>query len=113
MQFWAVCIICLYVGIELFNWVTGLHWLADFSLPLSVVSGLSLAIASNSPTAANKAPLETTQSSSDLTGLSTEISDVEPSLAQSPPAQSPPPQKPPLNATEPSISFTIHKNVRP
>lgn len=95
MQFWAVSIVCLYVGVGLFNWVTGLHWLAEFSLPMSILGGVGLAIASNS-------------NSPELPAASPPTDSLD--------AAAPPPQavkaasKP---APEPSISFTIHKNVRP
>ena len=49
MQVWAIGIVCFYIALGLFNWVTGLHWLAEFSLPLSIMGGIGLAIASNLP----------------------------------------------------------------
>ncbi len=97
MRGWSVCLVGLYVGLQLFNWVTGLHWLTDFSLPLSILGGLGLAIASTPSSAAIKATLDpsanaTTPKASETTAQ-----------AQTPTAATP----------ESSISFTIHKNVRP
>ncbi|MEO0350428.1 MAG: hypothetical protein AAF282_10325 [Cyanobacteria bacterium P01_A01_bin.15] len=95
MRFGAVCIVCLFLGIELFNWVSGLHWLAEFSRPLAILGGLGLAIASH-PTSIPSSR----QSSETLPEPSPSPSEPSP-----PPAADPPP--------EPTISFTIHKNVRP
>ena len=95
MRFGAVCIVCLFLGIELFNWVSGLHWLAEFSRPLAILGGLGLAIASH-PT---PDPLSH-QSSEPLPKTNHAPIETAPS-----PAVEPPP--------EPTISFTIHKNVRP
>ena len=99
MQFWAVCFVGLYVGVQLFNWVTGLHWLADFSLPLSILGGLGLAIAS--------APATHTNQSASAT------SDRMPAPQTDPQSEPQPSEKPASPAPEASISFTIHKNVRP
>ncbi|ESA34278.1 hypothetical protein N836_17830 [Leptolyngbya sp. Heron Island J] len=100
MQFWAVCIVCFYVALALFNWVTGLHWLAEASLPLSILAGVGLAIASSTSTTS----LPPTESTTDV---------------PTPPEPEPAPQKaatqkpPAPQQHSPSISFTINKNRRP
>ncbi|MGD1853946.1 MAG: hypothetical protein ACFB2W_06800 [Leptolyngbyaceae cyanobacterium] len=94
MQFWAICIVCIYVGIGLFNWVSGLHWLAEFSLPLSVLGGLGLAIASST----SNAP-QSTDASNVITSPSPSETDKD--------------VLPSRPAVDSSISFTINKNVRP
>ncbi|MEM7063741.1 MAG: hypothetical protein AAF572_11325 [Cyanobacteria bacterium P01_B01_bin.77] len=99
MQFWAMGVVCLYVGIGLFNWVTGLHWLAEFSLPMSILAGVGLAIASHSNSPGLPAA-----------SVSTDSLDATASPAATSPSQTVKASKP---APEPSISFTIHKNVRP
>ncbi|MEM9980095.1 MAG: hypothetical protein AAF808_20925 [Cyanobacteria bacterium P01_D01_bin.2] len=93
MRFGAVCIVCLFIGIELFNWVSGFHWLAEFSRPLAILGGLGLAIASH-PT-----PAPVSHQSSEP------MPDCSPSEPSPPPAVDLPPES--------TISFTIHKNVRP
>ncbi|MEM9979565.1 MAG: hypothetical protein AAF808_18210 [Cyanobacteria bacterium P01_D01_bin.2] len=95
MRFGAVCIVCLFIGIELFNWVSGLHWLAEFSRPLAILGGLGLAIASHHTPDPVPHP----------------IADPLPEPNLSPSEPSPPPTADP--PPEPTISFTIHKNVRP
>ncbi|MBE9068212.1 hypothetical protein IQ260_16295 [Leptolyngbya cf. ectocarpi LEGE 11479] len=101
MQFWAVGVVCLYVGIGLFNWVTGLHWLAEFSLPMSILGGIGLAIASN----ANSPRLPAASPSTDS------LDDATPPDSAGPPPQTV--KAASQSIPESSISFTIHKNVRP
>ncbi|NEZ60612.1 hypothetical protein [Adonisia turfae] len=106
MHFWAICIVCLYVGIELFNWVTGLHWLADFALPMSVLAGIGLAIASNTaPKLIQSASTTLAADTSNSTPLDAAEA-AQPTTATAPPAQ-------PRTQAAPSISFTINKNIRP
>ncbi|MEA5465752.1 hypothetical protein [Leptothoe sp. PORK10 BA2] len=97
--------VCLYVSLGLFNWVTGLHWLGEFSLPLSIFAGLGLAIASNSPPATISAA-STTRNTPEASAPPTEPKDI---IG----GQSTPPASAPKTVPEPSISFTIHKTVRP
>ncbi|MEM8611899.1 MAG: hypothetical protein AAGF93_07760 [Cyanobacteria bacterium P01_H01_bin.105] len=107
MRFWAVGVVCVYVGIGLFNWVTGLHWLAEFSLPLSILGGFGLAIASTTaipPEPTSTAPSSEAISIAESNTESTPL-DKETKTAPLPPNPTP--------SNEPSISFTINKNVRP
>ncbi|MEM9484698.1 MAG: hypothetical protein AAGA83_13525 [Cyanobacteria bacterium P01_F01_bin.116] len=100
MQVWAIGIVCFYVALGLFNWVTGLHWLAEFSVPLSIVGGLGLAIASSST-----APMSPTNTDHpDEKTASTPTADV--SGTSHPHSETRP-------TPEASISFTIDKNLRP
>ena len=101
MRAWAVSIVYIYVGIQLFNWVTGLHWLSEFTWPLTIVSGLGLAIASQPLPSAPK-----------VASPADETSTPAPHEPASTPAVTPPTGTV-SNASEPSISFTIRKNVRP
>ncbi|MEL6333481.1 MAG: hypothetical protein AAFU84_14670 [Cyanobacteria bacterium J06633_23] len=110
MRFGAMCFLGLYVGIALFNWVSGLHWLAEFSLPLSLLGGLGLAIASTpvkpSTIAANS---KSTASPSNVSA-----SEKKPEKSDSPDIAPDPPASTRANQpAEPSISFTINKNARP
>lgn len=102
MQGWALCVVCLYVGIGLFNWLTGLHWLAEFRLPMSVLAGLGLAIASTAS--------PTVMGSSQSNSVSADSAPLDSS--ETPPTETPVPQSSDQQ-TESSISFTIHKDVRP
>ena len=102
MQIWATGIVCLYVGITLLNWVTGLHWLAEFSLPMAIVGGVGLAIASH-PTQSAPSTLDTAKDPIEATAAAQE---PQPEDDQPYPQSAKP-------ATESSISFTINKNVRP
>ncbi|MGD1952287.1 MAG: hypothetical protein ACFB14_21955 [Leptolyngbyaceae cyanobacterium] len=104
MKVWSVCGLCLYLGLALLDWVTGQHWLADFSLPLSMFGGISLAIASN--TSKTPAP----QNLANNHGDSPQVA-PEPSV----PTNETPVNPHPANSQQnsPSISFTINKNVRP
>ncbi len=104
MQFLAICIVCFYVGLKLFNWVTGLHWLAEFSLSLSILGGVGLAIASNATPPAQSSSAE---SVTDVTA-STESEPLTKAIKTS---AIPGPQA--TQQKNPSISFTIHKNRRP
>ncbi len=105
MQFWAICIVCVYVGLGVFNWVTGLHWLAEFSLPLSVLGGVGLAIASNIP--ATPAAPTSTEAATDVSTTTTPEASAE--AIEAPGISTAPATQP----KAPSISFTIHKNRRP
>ncbi|MEO0395566.1 MAG: hypothetical protein AAF243_06195 [Cyanobacteria bacterium P01_A01_bin.137] len=113
MRFGAMCFLGLYVGIALFNWVSGLHWLAEFSLPLSLLGGFGLAIAStpvkpSTITAKSKSTASTSNvSPSDASEKKPEKSDS-PDIAPAPHASNQASQP-----AESSISFTINKNVRP
>ncbi|MBX2866015.1 MAG: hypothetical protein KTR27_20885 [Leptolyngbyaceae cyanobacterium MAG.088] len=106
MQGWGIGIVFLYIALGIFNWVTGLHWLAEFSLPMSLVAGLGLAIASLSPVAL---PSASTHASDDIATASD--SDLPATDLDATPSQSS--TQPSQQITEPSISFTIDKNVRP
>ncbi|MEO0432634.1 MAG: hypothetical protein AAF151_13150 [Cyanobacteria bacterium J06656_5] len=113
MRFWAMCFLGLYGGIALFNWVSGLHWLAEFSLPLSLVGGLGLAIASTPVKSSTLiANLQSTASTSNVSA--SDASQQKPEKSDSPDMVSAPhastQASPPA---EPSISFTIDKNARP
>lgn len=109
MKGWAIGIVFFYVALGVFNWVTGLHWLADFSLPLSIVGGIGLAIASNSPPPtlpSHPAPQPKTDTSSPDT--SSPIADA---TANSTDTDTSPSDTSPTKET--SISFTINKTLRP
>lgn len=98
MQVWAIGIVCFYVALGVFNWVTGLHWLAEFSLPLSIAGGIGLAIASNSTTAALPADSDPQKESPPSSPIAESTAEA---AAETSPTQ------------EASISFTINKNLRP
>lgn len=100
MQAWATGIVCLYVCVVLFDWITGLHWLADFSLPMAIVGGVSLAIASH--------PTQTTSTDQTLEGPADA-----PKVELAGPEQTPKQSEPAKPAADSSISFTINKNARP
>ena len=109
MKVWSVCGFCVYLGLVLLDWVTGQQWLADFSLPLSMVGGISLAIASN--TFASNTPNNPAQQNlTNNHGDSPQVA-PEPSV----PTNEIPVNPYPANSQHdpPSISFTINKNVRP
>lgn len=113
MRFGAMCFLGLYVGIALFNWVSGLHWLAEFSLPLSLLGGFGLAIASTPINPSTIAASSKSMASPSNVGASQD-SEKKPEKSDSPDIASAP--HAPTQAsqpTEPSISFTINKNVRP
>ena len=116
MQFWAAGIVCIYVGIGLFNWVTGLHWLTEFSLPLSILAGVGLAIAST-PLTTLSAPTDNTPLVEPLVETQTTAASPHPDqntnqtpIVQTTPAPS---SAKPTQPDPSSISFTIHKNSRP
>ncbi|MEM1254861.1 MAG: hypothetical protein AAGI69_20695 [Cyanobacteria bacterium P01_H01_bin.21] len=95
----------------LLDWVAGQHWLADFSLPLSIFGGVSLAIASNpflSNPSKNSAPQNLTDDHDDSP-------QVKSAPKPSDPTNETPANPYPANSQQnfPSISFTINKNVRP
>ena len=99
MRAWATGIVCLYVCLVLFDWVTGLHWLADFSLPMAIVGGVGLAIASHPNQISDTATSHTLEN----TAATPEVEPAQPAQAVEQPAATP----------ESSISFTINKSVRP
>ena len=49
MKLWVVCFVILFGSFEFYQWIRQVTWFAEFqiSLPLSVVGGIVLAIASN------------------------------------------------------------------
>lgn len=110
MRSGAIFVVFVYTVIGLFNWVTGLHWLADFSLPLSIAGGLGLAIASTSRTAAIPSTPISTKLETDDAMPSTSSDESENGDDISTTTAAPKASKP---LTAPSISFTINKNIRP
>ncbi|MBT9310939.1 hypothetical protein [Leptothoe kymatousa] len=96
MRLWAAGIVYTYIGLQLFNWLTGLHLLSEFGLPLTIVSGLGLAIASQSDGSVAKDD-GAAESNSAVPGAAVDAMEA--------------PAAPPANGD--SISFTIRKNVRP
>lgn len=49
MKLWLVCFLILFLGAEAAQWLGQLPWMAsiELSLPLTVIGGIGLAIASN------------------------------------------------------------------
>ena len=49
MKLWVVCFVILFGSFELFQWICQFSWFsnAQLSLPVAVVGGIALAIASN------------------------------------------------------------------
>lgn len=100
MRPWAVGVVYMYVGVQLFNWVTGLYWLSELALPMTILAGLSLAIAS--------------QPSTLLPDAAPKIPDPKDQVAATPLSETGLPQPDTTeNSADASISFTIRKNVRP
>ncbi|NEQ50690.1 MAG: hypothetical protein F6K11_11235 [Leptolyngbya sp. SIO3F4] len=106
MRFWALGIIYGYIALTLFNWLTGSHWLAGFSLPLSILGGLGLAIASHTTTSL----LPSTHATSTPGNTSSQTETIE-DISQGP--TTPPSHSAAKSTQESSISFTINKNIRP
>lgn len=109
MHVWALCLVCLYVFLGVFNWLTGLHWLGEFSLPLSILAGLGLAIASNSAPK-NSAAMPAAANTHDMPENAAPPMEAQDTAAGQSSTASPSPGS---TAPEPSISFTINKNARP
>ncbi|MEM9904189.1 MAG: hypothetical protein AAF921_04105 [Cyanobacteria bacterium P01_D01_bin.44] len=115
MRFGLICFLALFFGTELVQWVTHLPWLSEFelSLPLALLGGSGLAIASNYK---------------QLNGLlpPPQAGQPDTAIAPNPAASSPatshsaaPSTKPALSPQSPSqpssssISFKINKPHRP
>lgn len=99
MRLWAAGIVYTYIGLQLLNWVMGLHWLSEFALPITMLTGVSLAIASQ------PSPPDTDPTTSDA-GVRTSpepISDI----------GAAPISENTTNTAESSISFTIRKDNYP
>jgi hypothetical protein len=49
MKFWLVCVVLLFLGSEATQWLGQIPWLTsvELSLPMTIVGGIGLAIASN------------------------------------------------------------------
>ncbi|MEM6251873.1 MAG: hypothetical protein AAF821_03025 [Cyanobacteria bacterium P01_D01_bin.156] len=101
MRLWAATVVYTYIGIQVFTWVTGLPWCSEFSWPLAIMAGLSLAIASQP----QPAKADTVSTSSEQQSDPPSSEDLAADVEIAPPAIP--------DAAEPSISFTIRKNVRP
>lgn len=108
MRLWAATIIYIYAGVQLFNWVTGLHWLSDFTWPMTIVAGFGLAIASQPATSMvnTSDPHPPSSAISELTDLTQELPTASKAMNEGGTGE---------GATDvaSSISFTIRKNVRP
>jgi hypothetical protein len=104
MRFGLVCFGLLFMGIEFYQWVAHLTWLGDLdlSLPMTLVGGVGLAIASNYKSRSAR--------------LGSTVEPVIHPPAEPPPTVTPQPAPPSMTtavADKSSISFKVRKPYRP
>ncbi|MEO1402555.1 MAG: hypothetical protein AAFV72_15105 [Cyanobacteria bacterium J06635_1] len=110
MRFGLICFLALFLGTELVQWVTHLPWLGEFelSLPLALLGGSGLAIASNYKRLNGLLPQ--TQTGQPDAIIAPNLTASSPAASSTNPTLSPPP---PSQAASSSISFKINKPHRP
>ncbi|MEM8807764.1 MAG: hypothetical protein AAGF01_17225 [Cyanobacteria bacterium P01_G01_bin.38] len=115
MRFGLICFLALFFGTELVQWVAHLPWLSEFelSLPLTLLGGGGLAIASNYKHLNGLLPLP--QAGQPDTAIAPNPAASNPTTSNSAapsthPALSPPP---PSQTSASSISFKINKPHHP